>query len=131
MSVGQLADKNYFTGFDDTSCSVLYLLNRRIIRTSRDHRGPSMFLTPSTFLLSHLQIFLSAVILISTSCFSFAQWHHRLGLLCVSHLSTLVHQGVLFHVPIDVGFKFKGCKLGKQIQLSYPSSTNCSGRPFN
>lgn len=63
--------------------------------------------------------------------FSFAQWHHRLGHLCGSWLSTLVKQGVLGQVPSDADFNCKGCKLGKQIQLPYPLSTTRSSRPFD
>jgi hypothetical protein len=61
----------------------------------------------------------------------FAQWHHHLGHLCGSHLCSLVQQGVLDHVSIDTGFYCKGCKLRKQIQLPYSSSTTCSSRPFD
>ena len=34
-------------------------------------------------------------------------------------------------VHVDGGFHCKGCKLGKQIQLPYPSSTTCCSRPFD
>jgi hypothetical protein len=49
----------------------------------------------------------SHTLVASTSAFAlFQQWHHRLGHICGSHLSSLVHQGLLGHVAGDVLLKF-------------------------
>ena len=62
---------------------------------------------------------------------SFAQWHHRLGHLCGSRLSALVRRGVLGNVSSGVSLdQCQGCKLGKQIQLPYPSSGSVFGFIF-
>src|SRR3954462_6198293 len=62
---------------------------------------------------------------------SFQQWHHRLGHLCDSHLSSLVHRGLLGSVSGDGSLHCRGCRLGKQIQLPYPTSAYVSQRPFD
>jgi len=47
---------------------------------------------------------------------SFAQWHHCLGHLCGSRLSTLVRRGLLGSVSGDVSLEqCQGCCLGKQL----------------
>uniref|UniRef100_M8C2B7 Retrovirus-related Pol polyprotein from transposon TNT 1-94 n=1 Tax=Aegilops tauschii TaxID=37682 RepID=M8C2B7_AEGTA len=48
-----------------------------------------------------------------------AQWHHRLGYICVSRLSSLVRQGLLGSVSGDVSLHYNGCRFGKQTQLPY------------
>nr|XP_051202402.1 uncharacterized protein LOC127316016 [Lolium perenne] len=63
---------------------------------------------------------------------SFQQWHHRLGHLCGSRLSSLVRRGLLGSVSGDVSLhSCQGCRLGKQIQLPYPTSASVSQRPFD
>jgi hypothetical protein len=59
------------------------------------------------------------------------QWHRRLGHLSGSRLSSLVDSGVLGPVSGDTALNCMGCKLGKQLQLSYPSSESKSQRPFD
>jgi hypothetical protein len=44
---------------------------------------------------------------------SFQQWHHRLGHLCGSRLSSLVYRGLLGHVSGDVSLQYQGYRLGK------------------
>ena len=67
----------------------------------------------------------------SSSASSFAKWHHRLGHLSGSRLSSMINKGCLGHTSIESSFHCKGCKLGKQIQLPYPSSVSRSARPFD
>jgi hypothetical protein len=62
---------------------------------------------------------------------SFAQWHHRLGHLCGSRLSTLIKSGCLGHTSVESDFHYKGCHLGKQIQLPYFTSDSHSVKPFD
>ena len=72
---------------------------------------------------------LTAPVTASTS--SFQQWHHCLGHLCGSRLSSLVHHGVLGSVSGNASSDCLGCRLGKQIQLPYPHSESVSERPFD
>ena len=62
---------------------------------------------------------------------TFAQWHHLLGHLFGSRLSTHVGSGVLGPVSGDVSLHCTGCKLGKQLQLPCPSSDSMSQHLFD
>ena len=46
-------------------------------------------------------------------------------------MSSLVHRGLLGPVSGDVSLQCQGCRLGKQIQLPYPTSASVSERPFD
>jgi hypothetical protein len=124
LSVGQVIDHNCFVGFDDSSC---FIQNRRIgtvLGTGHRRKG-----SPSLYVLDTLHLPPSSARVSSAACpstsssaacsstSSFAKWHHRLGHLCGSRLSTLVNKGCLDHTSIESSFHGKGCKLGKQIQL--------------
>jgi len=132
MSVGQLTDMNCFVGFDDTSCFVQDRQTGALLGTGRRLKNSSglyildhLHMPPSLFTSSSLSSsFASAAI-------PFRQWHHRLGHLCGSRLSTLIKHGALGDVPIDSSFQCTGCKLGKQIQLPYPTSTSRTNNPFD
>ncbi|WVZ93136.1 hypothetical protein U9M48_039142 [Paspalum notatum var. saurae] len=104
-----------------------------LLGTGRRHKGSF-----GLYILDHLHLPLSSSTSSPPSSSSFAspavtfpQWHHRLGHLCGSRLSTLVKQGALGKVSVDTSFECTGCKLGKQIQLPYPTSVSRSTNPFD
>jgi hypothetical protein len=127
LSVGQIIDYNCFVGFDDSSCFVQDRRTGDVFGTSRHRKAaPGLYildtlrLPSSTTTLSHV---LSAAL---ASVASFAHWHHHLGHLCGSRLSTLIKLGCLGHTSVESSFQCKGCHLGKQIQLPYfPSNSLC------
>jgi hypothetical protein len=54
-------------------------------------------------------------VVVASATSSFQQWHHHLGHLCGSRLSSLVYHGLLGSVLGDVSLNCQGCRLGKQI----------------
>jgi hypothetical protein len=132
LSVGQITDHNCFVGFDDSSCFVQDHHTGTVIGTNHHRRSAprlyilnTMRLPPPTTSSSHV---LSAASITSAS---FAQWHHCLGHLCGSHMSTLIKSGCLGRTSSASSFHCKGCHIGKQIQLSYFTSDSYSARPFD
>jgi len=129
LSVGQIADMNCFVGFDDSSCFIQDRQSGSVIGTGHRSRDSSnLYVLDTLHLPSSTARVTSAV---SSSGSSFAKWHHRLGHLCGSRLSTLINEGRLGRIPIDSSFHCKGCRLGKQVQLPYSTSTSHSARPFD
>jgi hypothetical protein len=68
----------------------------------------------------------------TSSMSSFAQWHHHLDHLSGPRLSALLHRGLLGSVSGRESLDHcQDCRLGKQVQLPYPSSETVSQRPFD
>ena len=129
LSVGQIADMNCFVGFDDSSCFIQDRQSGSVIGTGHRSRDSSNLYVLDTLHLPSSTARVSSAV--SSSGSSFAKWHHRLGHLCGSRLSTLINEGRLGRIPIDSSFHCKGCRLGKQVQLPYSTSTSHSARPFD
>jgi hypothetical protein len=100
ISVGQLTDMHCFVVFYDTSCFVQDRRTRALLGIGHRHKGDS-----GLYILDHLHLpsptspVSSSTSSISASAVAtFPQWHHRLGHLCGSRLSTLVSLLILFLV---------------------------------
>jgi len=137
LSVGQLTDHNCFVGFDDSSCFIQDRRTGAVLGTGHRRRGSHSLYVLDTLRLPHSTAHVSPAAAAasssstSPSTSSFAKWHHRLGHLCGSRLSTLINKGCLGPTSIESSFQCKGCKLGKQLQLPYSTSTSHSARPFD
>jgi hypothetical protein len=102
LSVGQIADHNCFIGFDDSSCFIQDRQSGAVIGTGHSRSG-----APSLYILDTLRLPSSTACVSSVSSSSpssFTKWHHRLGHLCGSRLSTLIHQGYLGHTSVESNF---------------------------
>jgi hypothetical protein len=103
-----------------------------VIGTGRRRKSaPRLYLLDTLCLPSSATSLPHLLSVASVSAISFAQWHHRLGHLCGSCLSTLIKSGCFGHTSVESSFHCKGCKLGKQIQLPYFSSDSYSAKPFD
>ena len=124
MSAGQLTDHGCRVILDSDFCYVQDHHTGHLVGTG-PRRRDSQRLWELDWL--HLPSAASASsdgsVLAASTTSSFDHWHHRLGHLCGSRLSTLIRRGLLGSVsgrePLA---QCQGCRLGKQIQLPYHSS---------
>jgi transposase InsO family protein len=133
MSAGRITDHDYHVILDPNFCYVQDRRTGHLVGTGSRHRD-SHCLWELDWL--HLPSVVAATLFSSTyatsSTSSFAQWHHHLGHLCSSCLSALLRRGLLGSVFGQESLDYcQGCRLGKQVQLLYPSSKSVSQRPFD
>ena len=106
MSVSQLIDFDCQVVFDRTSCRMQ---DRSGVVIGVDQRRSGVYtleslnLSPTAASALHCHV----VVL------DFHQWHHRLGHLCPSRLSSLISHGCLGIVSPRTDVIYHGCKLGK------------------
>jgi len=102
LSVGQITDQNCFIGFDDSSCFIQDRRSGTVIETGHRRRDSSnIYILDTLRLPSSAASTAHASFATASSASSFAKWHHRLGHLCGSRLSTLISSGCLGHVSIE------------------------------
>jgi hypothetical protein len=113
LSLGQIANRNCFVGFDDSSCFIQDRHTGDMIGTGHRHRVVSLYILDTLRLpasTTSLAYVLSAAL---ASVASFVQWHHRFGHLYGSRLSTLIKSCCLGHTPVESSFHCTGCHLEK------------------
>ena len=132
FSAAQLTDSGCRVILDVDSCSVQDRHTKVLVGAGPRHRD-----SPGLWELEWLRVPSAAPApagshaLVASASVSFQQWHHRLGHICGSRLSSLVRRGLLGPVSGDVSLQCQGCRLGKQTQLPYPTSESVSQRPFD
>jgi hypothetical protein len=131
LSVGQITDHNCFVGFDDSSCFVQDRHTRDVIGTSCHRKSSPCLYILDTLHLPSYHTSTPHVLAASGPTISFDQWHHRLGHVCGSRMSTLIKSGCLGPTHVESSFHCKGCHLGIQIQLPYFTSDSHSAKPQN
>jgi hypothetical protein len=103
-----------------------------VIGTGRRRGTTRLYILNNLRLPSSTSSSTTCVLSAASICVAFfAQWHHRLGHLYGSRLSTLTKLGCLGHTPLESSFHCKGFHLGKQIQVPYFPSDSHSARPFD
>ena len=136
MSAGQITDHGCRVILEADSCCVQDRRTGLLVGTGpRRHDAQRLWeldwlRLPSTSSDNQSIISIASASAVSSAT-SFVQWHRRLGHLSGSRLSSLVGSGVLGSVSGDTALHCMGCKLGKQLQLPYPSSDSESQRPFD
>jgi hypothetical protein len=96
MSAGQISDHDCHVILDPDFCYVKDCHIGRLVGTG-PHRCDSQRLWELEWLRlpSTAPVSLANSAYATSSTSSFAQWHHRLGHLCCSHLSALLRRGLL------------------------------------
>jgi hypothetical protein len=131
FSASQLTDSGCRIILDADSCAVQDRRTQALVGA-----GPRSGDAPGLWELDWLRVPYattspaSSPAIVASATSSFQQWHHRLGHLCGSRLSSLV-RGFLGSISGDVSLHCQCCRLGKQIQLPYPTSAFVSQRPFD
>jgi hypothetical protein len=107
----------------NSGCRVILDADSCAIQDRRTHAlvgaGPRSCDAPGLWELDWLRVpsaatsLASSPAVVASATSSFQQWHHRLGHLCGSRLSSLVHRGLLGSVSGDVSLNCQGCRLGK------------------
>jgi histone deacetylase 1/2 len=127
FSASQLTDSGCRIIFDADSCAVQDRHTQVLVGAGprcRDSSG--LWELDWLYVPSAATSLASSPTVVASVTGSFQQWHHRLGHLCGSRLSSLIHRGLLRSVSGDVSLNCQGCRLGKQIQLPYPTSASVS-----
>ncbi|CAD6238308.1 unnamed protein product [Miscanthus lutarioriparius] len=111
ISAGQLTDHGCRVIFYSDTCCVQDLSMGLLVGTGpRRHDSPHLWELGWLRLPSAASVGLVSSASPASASSSFAQWHHRLGHLCGSRLSTLVRRGVLGNVSGDVSLdQCQGC----------------------
>jgi hypothetical protein len=103
FSAGQITDSSCRVILDADSCSVQDRRTHTLVGA-----GPRRHDTEGLWEIDWIHVPSAATTLASSSAFvalttsSIQQWHHRLGQLCGSRLSSLVHHGLLMPILGDV-----------------------------
>jgi hypothetical protein len=93
MSAGQITDHDYRVILDLDFCYIQDRRTGHLVGTGPWHRDSQRLWELDWLCLPFAAPASPAVAASSTS--SFYQWHHRLGHICGSRLSTLLHRGLL------------------------------------
>jgi hypothetical protein len=126
MSAGQITDHDCRVILDPDFCYIQDCRTGHLVGTGPRRRDSHCLWELDWLCLPPAAPASLASPAVAASSMSFYQWHHRLGHLCGSRLSALLHRGLLGSVSGRESLDHcQGCRLGKRFSFPITLVSQC------